>query len=281
MKSTTTTHPILRREYTIDSLEQERNVWTRFCDIQVPEGQVVGLELRDFAEDDPDAVEPQQISLTSNATGDHHHHHHHHWIYSVLHPDEIAYAMQQSSKVSRESFCIGRIAIRQAFERLGRRQDHDEHILHNTDDSYQNGNNNSSSSSKNNISICTGVQSISPILKDRYGRPTVPKGYVGSISHKGRAAVGIIASDDTTTTTTTTTSRCCYSPGDTTPTFGIGVDLERTSNSRRNIARRVLTQREIASLGKLPVRIILLVHFWSVFYGLVPLFSSLCLHYFI
>ena len=67
------------------------------------------------------------------------------------------------------------------------------------------------------------------------------QGYLGSISHKDRAGVGIVAKDTS------------FSSPDDPPKVGIGVDLERTANSRRNIARRVLTEGEVEALGKIEV----------------------------
>ena len=200
--------------YTSAELEKEFQIWDRLCDLEVPEGRVVGLNLRDFGPDDPDSLEPDTV--TNNATG--------HWIYSLLHPDEVAYAIELPSKARRETFFIGRVAIREALERLGRNEPPTNNEANSNDHSL------------------TNINSIPPIMKDEHGRPTMPKGYVGSISHKDRAGVGIVARDIT------------FCSPDDPPKFGIGIDLERTTNKRRSIARRVLTENEIESLGQLEVR---------------------------
>ena len=225
-----------RDYYSTEGLEQDHPIWDQFCDLDVPEGRVVGLTLKEFDEDDPDSLEQLIINNSIN-------HNNNcsssisksHWIHSVLHPDEVTYVIKEmtSSLVHRETFIIGRVAIREALKRFGV--------------STADGRVGASSSSSRNKSDL-GEQhhetpspgSIPPILKDEYGRPTMPKGYLGSISHKDRTGVGIVASVGSP-------------PGDIPPKFGIGIDLERTTNSRRNIARRVLTQREIESLGQIEV----------------------------
>jgi hypothetical protein len=72
-------------------------------------------------------------------------------------------------------------------------------------------------------------QRESCILKDAYGRPLMPAGLYGSISHKESTAVALISE-----------------------TKSIGVDVEN-SRRERSIARKVLTPHEISDLGKLEV----------------------------
>jgi len=71
-----------------------------------------------------------------------------------------------------------------------------------------------------------------PILTDEYGAPTLPLGIIGSISHKDDFAVGVAAIDH----------------------MGrVGVDIERCYNKAADaLSRRLLTQREQESLGKIP-----------------------------
>jgi len=66
------------------------------------------------------------------------------------------------------------------------------------------------------------------ILADDRGAPVLPAGWVGSVSHKRSLAAGLVA-----------------------PAAGgwVGVDLERAAPPRIDIARRVLTPREQASLA--------------------------------
>jgi 4'-phosphopantetheinyl transferase N-terminal domain len=178
----------------LDSL----TILERLFDIPTPEGRCVGLQLMDLEEGHPDSLLPELI--VQNST---------HWIHSLLHPDEVAYGVQLPSVARRETFFIGRIAVREALGLFQEPMD--------------------------------GSNGIPAILKDDHGRPTMPKGYLGSISHKDKSGVGIVARDES------------YSSPDDPPHIGIGVDLERCNNSRRNIARRVLTEREISSLGQVEV----------------------------
>lgn len=73
-------------------------------------------------------------------------------------------------------------------------------------------------------------------LKDRHGRPILPEGFSGSISHKGNVGVALSAPSI--------------------PFTSIGVDIERRASNRRSIARKVLTEREIQELGQLEVRVL-------------------------
>jgi len=196
-------------------LEQELRVWDRLFDFEVPEGRCVGLDLREFSESDPDSLEPENIAANAS-----------HWIRSILHPEEVSYGLSLPSRGRRETFFIGRIALREALGIVVGEQ------MISTSSPSQ-------SDKKNNYTIAVG--DIPPILKDEHGRPSMPKGYLGSISHKGRAGVGIVARDVT------------YSSPEDPPKLGIGIDLERTTN-KRNIARRVLTEYEIETLGQIKVR---------------------------
>ena len=67
------------------------------------------------------------------------------------------------------------------------------------------------------------------LLADDRGAPKLPPGWVGSVSHKGRRAVALVAPavDDG---------------------GRVGVDLELAAPSRQDIARWILTARELASL---------------------------------
>jgi hypothetical protein len=121
-----------------------------------------------------------------------------HWIHNLLHPQEVSFGVAQPSQHARTSFFLGRLAMRDAL-----RMEKDT------------------------------AKSIS-ILKDEHGRPTVPHGYLGSISHKGTIGVALVA---------TTTDECLVT--------GIGIDIEQTFSGRRSIAPRVLTEREQSELGRI------------------------------
>ena len=77
-----------------------------------------------------------------------------------------------------------------------------------------------------------------PVVRDTFGRPSLPRSIRGSISHK--QGVGVALVQDVAPCSDKTTS-------------GIGVDLEFTSRPRkRSIAKRVLTKQELGELGRLP-----------------------------
>ena len=121
------------------------------------------------------------------------------WIHESLHPDEVRYASKLKSETSQKSFIGGRLALRHAMQ-------------------------------------CQVHDCI--ILKDAYGRPTLPPTFLGSISHKGDVAVALVAM-------TTTTD------GEPHHDWAIGVDLEVRQKGHSRIAQRVLTQHERNSLGLL------------------------------
>jgi enterobactin synthetase component D len=69
--------------------------------------------------------------------------------------------------------------------------------------------------------------SVMPIPSDDRGAPVLPVGWVGSISHKGRRAAALV------------------SPAG---AGHVGVDLELAAAPRQDIARRILTPRELDAL---------------------------------
>lgn len=129
-----------------------------------------------------------------------------HWLHERLHPEEIQYGLSLSSAANQKSFWMGRLAMRHA---LGNR------------------------------STPFSLLSAASILKDGYGRPKVPTGYLGSISHKRNTGAALVT------------------PAPTRNCMGIGVDIEETRTANRpNVARKVLTPNERENLGHLPVSII-------------------------
>jgi 4'-phosphopantetheinyl transferase EntD len=197
---------------TTDSVSSTTTIETcydRLFDIRLPEGRCVGLQLHELSEDDPNGLTPKAIldpDHTNTNTNTNHH-----WLHSLLHPEEVAYGMDRSCSNARESFFLGRLAMRQA---LGFGPHH--------------------------------VQTTDAILKDEYGRPAVPTGFLGSISHKRGTGVALVAVDDSVSTES-------YTAGS--PRLGIGIDLEQIcSQGKSSIARKVLTKREIENLGQIEVR---------------------------
>jgi 4'-phosphopantetheinyl transferase EntD len=161
----------------------------------------VGLQLHELSKDDPNGLTPQAILDQDNDQ---------HWLHSRLHPEEVAYGIDRSCSNARESFFLGRLAMRQA---LGFGPHH--------------------------------VQTTDAILKDEYGRPAVPTGFLGSISHKRGTGVALVAVDD---------SSIESNAGIISPRLGIGIDLEQIcSQGKSSIARKVLTKREIEDLGRIEV----------------------------
>eukprot|EP00545_Synedropsis_sp_CCMP1620_P003043 CAMPEP_0119016564 /NCGR_PEP_ID=MMETSP1176-20130426/13594_1 /TAXON_ID=265551 /ORGANISM="Synedropsis recta cf, Strain CCMP1620" /LENGTH=280 /DNA_ID=CAMNT_0006970033 /DNA_START=119 /DNA_END=958 /DNA_ORIENTATION=- len=126
-----------------------------------------------------------------------------HWVHECLHPAEVEYGLRKTRAV-RKSFLLGRLAMRASLQH------------------HQQMSGSSSSSLKYNHQPC---------LKDEHGRPIVPDGFSGSISHKGNVGVALSA------------------PA--TPFTAIGIDIEQHTSNRRSIASKVLTEREIQELGRL------------------------------
>jgi len=123
-----------------------------------------------------------------------------HWIHACLHPDEVQYAMAQPSEYTQQTFLLGRLAMRQVLD----------------------------------------CDTAAAILKDDHGRPDVPLGYLGSISHKR-------SNDDGTT------GVALLSSSPESAVMGVGVDIELALSRRRSIAKRVLTENEISELGRIEV----------------------------
>jgi len=133
-----------------------------------------------------------------------------HWIHECLHPGEVDYAINVASSTARLSFVLGRLALRNALEQS-------------LPQSYSTG---------------LSLDDAYVLLKDEYGRPCMPIGFLGSISHKDKTAAGLVCSGAT------------YNK-EGSPSSAIGVDLEYCNNKKGKIARRILTANEISSLGKL------------------------------
>eukprot|EP00978_Attheya_sp_CCMP212_P034199 scaffold142250_cov48-Attheya_sp.AAC.2 len=194
----------------------DRTLEQMFC-FDLPEGKCVGLRLV-FDEDSPD--------LEKNP---------HNWIRQLLHPKEITFGIDNYSiEHSRTSFYLGRLAMRAALKTA-------------------------SSSTLMNVSSCSKEEENSQmnecivlpvvnreehyILRDQYGRPGLPQGYLGSISHKKNTGVALVACDDERLISTDHSND--------TPIKGIGVDIEQTFSKNKNIGKRILTERELEELGNI------------------------------
>lgn len=114
-------------------------------------------------------------------------------IRARLHPEEWQHAESLRS-VRRLTWIGGRLALRAALERHG-------------------------------------APASFPVLSNDRGAPTLPTGFVGSVSHKRSIAVALVAPD---------------------AGARIGVDVEELSTPRTQIARRILTEEELARWSSLP-----------------------------
>jgi len=113
-------------------------------------------------------------------------------VLARLHPDEAAHA-RTLRKYRQVQFVGGRLALRQALEQMG--------------------------------------APTAAALSDDRGAPVLPKGFVGSISHKRDLAVAMVA-------------RAAHG--------SVGVDLEDYAPARNGIADRILVPEEIEVIGTLP-----------------------------
>jgi phosphopantetheine--protein transferase-like protein len=188
--------------------------------LDVPEGKCVALRLSNpyQAKSLPTSLDPYQIQSNPN-----------HWLRQILHPEEIEYGCQLSSEPARISFFMGRLAMRTALAQA--------HGNDTTNDSweYEDG-----IGGFAQLPIVTSLDQS--ILKDEHGRPQVPQGFIGSISHKATTGVALIAPIPASYN-----DKECQM----TPKIGIGVDIEQAFSRRRNIAKKILTPNELNDLGNL------------------------------
>jgi|AntRauTorckE5430_2_1112549.scaffolds.fasta_scaffold09738_1 4'-phosphopantetheinyl transferase EntD len=206
-----------RTENLVDSavaLSQYENVFS----FDLPEGKCVGLKLLypNQAPTVTTSLDRGQIGSNSD-----------HWIKRILHPDEVQYGFDRPSENARMTFYIGRLAMRTALAEM---KGVDPHTAVECEDRL------GGFTKLPNVS--TDDQSI---LKDEHGRPQVPHGFIGSISHKQTTGVALIST---------------LPPGKdngnmASPTIGVGVDIEQSFSRRRNIATKILTPNELEDLGML------------------------------
>jgi enterobactin synthetase component D len=187
------------------STDRERT-YEQLFDLQLPEGRCVGLRWPEPTIAN-DSRQTSDLSVESIAKDQNH------WIYNVLHVDEVAFGLRLSSEATRQSFFIGRLAIRHALDLPD-----------------------------------IGDPNCCVLLKDEYGRPQLPPGYLGSISHKRSVGVALVAPDPAMCNSGG--GEPALRPGS--PQRGIGVDIEGSvPNPKSNIAQRVLTARERNELGRI------------------------------
>lgn len=221
-KSTNTSYADpLQQHATTKEVPTKHKEYETVFSLDVPEGKCVALRLSNpyQAKCLPTSLDPFQIQSNPN-----------HWLRQILHPEEIEYGCQLSSEPARISFFMGRLAMRTALAQA-------HHGNYKTNDSweYEDG-----IGGFTQLPIVTSLDQS--ILKDEHGRPQVPQGFIGSISHKATTGVALIAPIPASYD-----SRECQ----VTPKIGIGVDIEQAFSRRRNIAKKILTPNELNDLGNL------------------------------
>jgi 4'-phosphopantetheinyl transferase EntD len=89
-------------------------------------------------------------------------------------------------------------------------------------------------------------------LKDVYGRPQIPLGFLGSISHKSCTGVALVTLSNTSVSIQNHPLTDILTENvDSSVRKSVGVDIERTFSRRSSIAKKVLTPNEMKQLGKL------------------------------
>ena len=217
------------------STQHQENLYkdhfTTLFSLDLPEGKCVGLHLsssttQNQTPDKSTSLCPSQIESNDD-----------HWIKKLLHPEEVKFGTDLPSETARLSFFIGRLAMRTALilsragcdtDNIYNKQQYGE-VNVGCEDRTFNG----------FVKLPIVLDSDPSILKDQHGRPQVPKGYIGSISHKKTTGVALV-------------SNIPYEENHSTrPKIGIGVDIEQTFSRRRSIATKILTSKELENLGNL------------------------------
>lgn len=208
------------------NLNSETKGYNNFFDLLLPEGRCVGLQLLDLQAGHPDELSRDNILCQSSMNRDHYinsekniidnnynQQNSRHWIYDKLHPDEIDYGLSKlgDNLKNQRCFWLGRLALRECLLPVG-------------------------DVNNSNKEIFDNIKNTS-ILKDSHGRPQLPKGFLGSVSHKQNVGIALVAVSNSNHPTR----------------MGIGVDIEKTKSSGKSVSRYVLTPHEISDLGSIPV----------------------------
>ena len=181
--------------------------WEHVFSIQLPEGHCVAMRLNLPLNDD-DTLPTSKPEIFNDDF----------WMNLFgpssslpLHPDEMKYGISIPNlrEAARTSFFIGRLSLHAALNEVVQNQNQNQKGL--------------------DVAI----------LKDEHGRPIMPDGYLGSISHKRNTGVALVDVD--------------VDNGG--KRRGIGIDIEQSFSRRLNVAKRVLTNRELDELGKIEVDI--------------------------
>jgi hypothetical protein len=198
---------------------------------QLPEGYCVGISLRFLPLDSTSSLVQQEQDQQRR-----------HWLHRYLHPEEISFGYKLKEGVARNTFFLGRLAIRHAlfYYNLDGPKSNSTEICSSEIQQYNSAPSATPSSKNSSLKNALHETPSFSILKDKHGRPELPRGFLGSISHKDNIGVALVALIDS-----------AKSKGGTRQ--GIGIDIEKCEPRSSRIARRVLTLREVESLGHLPV----------------------------
>ena len=211
--------------------------------LELPEGFCVGISFK--GESSSSICNPHTATTTAVTSETHCN-----WLNNYLHPDEIAFGYQLKEGTQRNTFFLGRLAIRHALTLLRPTWKQQSLVSSSSSSTILD----STNVLDSDATILPRASSVS-ILKDKHGRPDIPKGFLGSISHKKNIGVALVSVDNNYDIGAT------YSKISATPKLrGIGVDIEKCEPRSSRISRRVLTPRELESLGKLQVRFFFSLH---------------------
>jgi len=194
---------------------------TVFC-LDIPEGKCVCVQMKHPYQAPTVSTSLDSAQIETNEK---------HWIKQILHFEEVQYGREMPSDPNRLSFFMGRIAMRSALAIVG-----------NNNNGIDVDNREYEDVEKSSIKLPYVAKMDQSILKDEHGRPQVPIGYLGSISHKKNYGVALVTEIKTGIEEDGTVAP---------PKVGIGVDIERPFSRGKSIARKILTPNEIADLGGL------------------------------
>jgi hypothetical protein len=241
---------------TIPATAPRQNSSPHFChvmfDMHLPQGRCIGLQIPSHHENTLNHLNSVATFIASWTRKKQLRPRQ--WIQQYLHPKEISHGLRECRAIAtQETFFLGRLALRYALWTVS--SNINEHINKqdmNTFWHYSCFPWNQSKSIRSSLSESHTMPHLHCILKDSLGRPCMPPGWVGSISHKKNTAVALVAANENAMAQThdvtekSTTRRLL-------PSYGVGVDIENIDPKRSRIAARVLTPAEILQLGRIKV----------------------------
>lgn len=220
----------------LESSFPSEKYWQRAFAFDVPEGLCVGVQLNELSLSDPASLSSRNVDFDPD-----------HWIRQLIHPKEVEYGIELKGDKIRKSFFAGRIAMRYALAAASSCYVNGikEMVLKQEICDLPSDEMTTASSSDEEICLPRVSMDEPCILKDSYGRPMVPPGFLGSISHKENIGVALVAKD-------TDRNRNDGSVDNTTTiTKGVGIDIEKIPKGESNVERKVLTPNERENLGNI------------------------------